>query len=214
MNHIDSNRYSRLIVGLFLCSLGTAFSLHAGMGLSPWSVFHQGLSATFGISFGQASIITGAAVIILSSSMGLDVGAGTILNMILTGVFVDVFEYFGMMPDAMNLSQGTMMILISILFNAIGSYFYMGCEMGCGPRDGLMSILTCKIRLPVGLVRFMIEGSVLLTGKLMGGQVGPGTVLYVAGIGIFVNVVYSSLNFDVKRLHHQSIREIIQGGKA
>ena len=50
--------------------------------------------------------------------------------------------------------------------------------------------------------------------SMMGGQVGPGTVLYVAGIGIFVNVVYSSLNFDVKRLHHQSIREIIQGGKA
>lgn len=142
--------------------------------------------------------------------MGLKIGLGTICNMIFTGVFVDLFEFLKVIPNAANINQGIMMMCLSMLFNALGSYFYISCEMGCGPRDGLMSVLTKKTGLPIGLVRAFIELSVFLIGWKLGGQVGPGTLLNVFGIGIFINVIYKILKFDITQIHHQTLQRSLQ----
>lgn len=206
----DLNHLPKLFLGLFLCALSTAFALHSNLGLSPWAVFHQGISKTTGITFGQANIACSFIIILIVSKMRLKIGLGTVLNIIFIGIFVDLFNLLNLIPDAANIRQGIMMMCLSMLFNALGSYLYISCEMGCGPRDGLMSVLTKKSRLPVGIVRAMIEFTVFVIGWKLGGQIGLGTVLNVLGIGIFINTVYKIMGFDVSQIHHRTISNSIQ----
>lgn len=115
----------RLFLGLFLCSLCTAFAIHSNLGLSPWAVFHQGISRCLGITFGQTSIMCSFIIVMIVSKMGLKIGWGTVCNMIFTGIFVDLFDMLKLIPDASRMSQGVMMMCLSMLFNALGSYFYI-----------------------------------------------------------------------------------------
>lgn len=195
--------WERLTLGFFFCALSNLYEIHSGIGSSPWSVFHQGLSRLLGITFGQASILTSLLIIVIVSLMGLKVGLGTILNMLVIGWMIDVIEYFGLITNADTMPQSVMMIVLCMIFNAMGSYFYISCALGCGPRDGLMSSLTEKTHLPVGVIRFLIEGTVLLAGWRLGGLVGIGTVVYVLGIGPIVQCFYKMVDFDIIAVKHK-----------
>lgn len=210
MKHINSAIWVKLFLGLFLCSLCTEFAIHSNLGLSPWGVFHQGISKKIGISFGQTSIIVSMLLVLVVSFMGLKVGIGTICNMLFIGIMVDVIDFFRLIPEASSINQGIMMMILSMLFNAIGSFLYISCGLGCGPRDGLMSVLTSKTNLPVGVIRAAIEGSVFLIGWMLGGTVGIGTVLNVFGIGVFINMFYKIMNFKISEVHHLTIKAGLQ----
>jgi Predicted membrane protein len=60
------NKFIRLNVGLILCAISIIMSLQSNLGLSPWDVFHQGISKMTGITLGQANIIVGIIVVIIT----------------------------------------------------------------------------------------------------------------------------------------------------
>ena len=75
LNLATLQKFVRLWIGLFLYGFGLALMLRAAIGLSPWDVFAQGLSKTFGITYGWASVIVSALVLLawipLNSAGGL-----------------------------------------------------------------------------------------------------------------------------------------------
>lgn len=196
-----------MAIGLFLCAAGIAFEIHSNLGSSPWSVFHLGLAKHLSITFGQASICTSFVIIAVVSLLGLKVGVGTILNMLIVAWIVDFFDYFNLISDASNIGQGILMTVFSMLFTAIGSYFYIGCELGCGPRDGLMCSLTQKTHFPVGLIRSAIELSVFLIGLKLGGKTGLGTLMIVLFMGPLIQILYKIFDFDVSVIKHKTLCE-------
>ena len=64
-----------------------------------------------------------------------------------------------------------------------GSGFYIGAGLGPGPRDGLMTGLHRRTGWPIGLVRTLIEASVLVAGWAMGGNAGWGPLVFALSIG-------------------------------
>src|ERR1700712_2762165 len=52
-----------------------------------------------------------------------------------------------------------------------------------GPRDGLMTGIARRTGISIRLSRTAVELTVLLTGWLLGGTVGVGTVLFAVAIG-------------------------------
>ncbi|MDN5782955.1 MAG: hypothetical protein L0H23_13200, partial [Luteimonas sp.] len=66
---------------------------------------------------------------------------------------------------------------------------YLGAHFGPGPRDGLMTGLVRRTGRSVRLVRTLIEGSVLVSGFLLGGTLGPGTVAYMLLIGPLIQAM-------------------------
>ncbi len=197
----------RITFGFLLCACGTVMALNSHLGLSPWDVFHQGLTNITGLTIGQASIAVGVIIVIITSTLGLKVGLGTIANMIVIGCFIDLIIYTKIIPICNNLFTGILMMLGSLLVTALGSYFYIGCEMGCGPRDGLMIALVKLTGKPVSIIRFFIETGALVIGWMLGGFVGIGTLVTALGIGYCVQLVYKLFNFDVKILKHRTIKE-------
>ena len=49
-------KYFQAIIGITLIGVGVAFNYLANLGLGPWGVFHDGISKTIGITYGQAGI--------------------------------------------------------------------------------------------------------------------------------------------------------------
>ena len=197
----------KMALGFFLCASGTVLALNSHLGLSPWDVFHQGLTNVVGITIGQASIIVGVVVVIITSIIGLKVGLGTIANMIVIGCFIDLIIYAKIIPVSSNLFTGILMMVGSLLVTAIGSYLYIGCEMGCGPRDGLMIALVKITGKPISIIRFYIEMGALIIGWILGGFVGIGTLVTAFGIGYCVQIVYKIFDFDVNSLKHRNLKQ-------
>ncbi|MFQ9976623.1 YczE/YyaS/YitT family protein [Clostridium cadaveris] len=199
--------FARLIFGFILCSSSTVFMLNSNLGLSPWDVFHQGLSILTGITIGQASILIGILFVFLGMLFGQKLGFGTILNMILIGQFIDIIIYIDIIPKASSVFMGIIMMIIGMLIMGFGCYFYMGCGLGCGPRDGVMVALSIKLNKPIKYVRSSMEVMVLIIGYFLGGKVGMGTFISALFLGYSLQTVFKFRNFNPEEVNHKSIVE-------
>lgn len=199
------NRMLRLLLGLLLYALGIVLTLNAHIGFGPWEVFHVGLAQTTGMSIGTASIVTGLAIALIALLIGEKLGLGTVLNMVLIGVFLDAILAMAFIPVATSFWIGVIMMVAGLFVIALGSYFYIGSGFGAGPRDSLMVALTRKTRMPVGVIRGGIELTAVLIGWRLGGMVGPGTVLAAVLIGFCVQLTFRLLRFDPTSVKHESL---------
>lgn len=190
-----------LIGGLACFALGLVLTLKASVGLGPWDVFHQGLTRQIGITMGQANIIVGGAILLLAWLLGARPGLATMLNMLLIGVFVDLFLRLRLVPDFAGtpLPVRVLVDLAGVAVVALGTACYIKANLGAGPRDGLMLALTRRISGRVSVVRATIELTVLALGFLLGGTAGIGTLIFAFGIGPLVGVTFRLFRMDIKR---------------
>lgn len=178
-------RWGQFLLAMACFGLAISLMIQSGLGLGPWDAFHAGLARLAGITIGQASIVAGVAVLLGSMAMGVRPGAGTIANMFLVGLAVDVM--LPLIPTARSLGGGIAgqgaYYLAGILGAGFGTGMYIAASLGAGPRDGLMVAVSARYGWPVRRVRTLLEASVLAAGWAMGGKLGVGTVAFVAGIG-------------------------------
>ena len=80
------------MLGLFIFGLALAMMLKAEIGIPPWDVLGQGISKTFGISFGQATIVVSALVLLAWIPLKVKPGLGSIMNALCIGLFVDLWQ--------------------------------------------------------------------------------------------------------------------------
>ncbi len=203
-------RFLRLIVGLFLYSLGIVITIRANIGYAPWDVFHAGLAKIININIGTASIIIGVIIVVVTVLLGEKLGLGSILNMLLIGVFIDLLLGINLIPAADNFVLGTIMLIAGLFVIAFASYFYISSAFGAGPRDSLMVALTRITRLPVGVCRGAIEGLAVLAGWRLGGMVGAGTVISALAIGACVQITFKLLKFDAAEVKHETLDQTLK----
>ena len=206
-----TGRTIRLIFGLVLYGLGSYMSIQANVGLAPWDAFSMGISYKTGIMYGNVVVYTGFLIIIIDFLLKEKIGFGTIINAILIGKVVDLCNYLGLLPMLDNFAAGVAMLFAGQVVICLGSYFYIGAAMGCGPRDALMAAMGKRFsRLPIGLVKGILEGTVLLLGWLMGAKVGIGTIIAVFGIGTIMEYTFRILKFDVKGVRHENFADTVR----
>ena len=198
-------RLLRLLGGLFLYALGIVVTMNAQIGYAPWDVFHVGVAKTVGISIGNASIIIGLIVVIIAVLLGEKIGIGTILNMLLIGVFLDILLKLHLIPIANNFIFGISMMVVGLFIISLASYFYISSAFGAGPRDSLMVAITRKTGLPVGVCRGTIELLAALVGWKLGGMIGMGTIISAFVIGFCVQVTFKLLKFDATKVKHETL---------
>src|SRR3954466_16160784 len=182
-----TRRLLQLYAGLILYGVSLALQIRAGLGLDPWDVFHQGVSDKTGLSFGTIVIITGALVLLAWIPLRQRPGIGTVSNVIVLGVVVDIA--LGVLHDVHGLPLQLAFLIAGVVLNAIAGAAYIGAGLGPGPRDGLMTGLMRRTGRSVGVIRTGIEVSVLSIGFFLGGAVGLGTVVYALSIGPLLQVL-------------------------
>ena len=190
--------WPRLLVGLAAFSTGIVMTLWADLGLPPWDVLHDGLRKTTPLTFGMAAIAVGVFLVVACLFAGIRPGPGTLANMILVGVFIDLLiaTQLGAGVGDEVLVWRILMLVGGIATMGIGSALYIGAQLGTGPRDSLMVAIATKLRVRVGVARAVVEGSALLTGWLLGGTVGIGTAVFAVTIGPAVDVAFSLFRMD------------------
>lgn len=198
-------RMISLNIGVFILSLGIVMTIFANLGFAPWEVFHWGIAQTTGISLGRVNIIVSFVIVILAVLLGEKVGIGTFINIVLIGLYIDLFIYLGLIPQMTSLIPGVLMLITGLFLIALGTALYMAAGYGSGPRDSLMVALERKTGLAVGICRSIIELTVCFIGWLLGGLVGLGTVIAVFASGLCVQIVFALLRFDATKVKHENI---------
>ncbi|MEU8710241.1 hypothetical protein [Streptomyces sp. NPDC048565] len=176
-----TRRLTNLYVGLALYGASSALLVRAGLGLEPWGVLHQGLAERTGISIGVVSIIVGAVVLLLWIPIRQRPGLGTVSNVFAVGIAMD--GTLALVPDVHGLGARIPLMAAGIVLNGVATGLYISARYGPGPRDGLMTGLNRLTGRSIRLVRTAIEVVVVVTGFLLGGSLGAGTVLYALAIG-------------------------------
>ncbi|MFJ6183144.1 YitT family protein [Streptomyces sp. NPDC092295] len=176
-----ARRLVQLYVGLALYGASSALLVRGGLGLEPWGVLHQGLAELTGLTMGVVSIIVGAVVLLLWIPIRQRPGLGTVSNVFVIGVAMDAT--LALVPEGHHLAVRIPLLIAGIVLNGAATGLYIAARFGPGPRDGLMTGLHRLTGRSVRLVRTGIEVAVVVTGFVLGGSVGIGTVAYALAIG-------------------------------
>jgi uncharacterized membrane protein YczE len=170
----------QLLGGLTIFGFSLGLMLEAHLGLGSWDVLHQGIAERLGVGIGWVVIGVGAVTLAAWLALGERAGVGTVANVVLVGIAVDASV--AVLSTPATLPVRIAFLLAGIVLNAVATGLYIGAGLGPGPRDGLMTAFAARGH-SLRAVRTVIELTVLAAGVLLGGEVGPGTLLFAVAIG-------------------------------
>jgi uncharacterized membrane protein YczE len=182
-----------LVGGLFLFALATALSLRCNLGAGSWTVLHDGISRQTPLSIGVVTQLVGLLMIVVSWRAGIRPGFGTLANMLLIGLFLDLILWSGLLPQADAYPLRVLMLLGGIVLLGLASALYIKAGFGAGPRDSFMLALHRRTNLRVGKVRWGMEVCATALGILLGGAFGVGTIVFAMLIGFSVDFFFTRL---------------------
>ena len=175
-----------LVLGLSLFAIGETLLITANQGVSPWTVLAQGISFQTNLSIGFTTFIVSLIVLILWYPLKQKPGLGTLLNIVLISIIIDLSA--PILPYPKSLLFQIIQSIIAVFIVGLGSGFYLTANLGPGPRDGLMTGLQNLTNQPIALIRTILEVSAVGLGFYLGGIVGIGTILFAFGIGPTVSI--------------------------
>ena len=198
--------WGRIVFGLAVFALGVHFTIRADLGLAPWDCLGMGIAKHTPLNYGLSMTAMSVVILAIDLLMKEKIGFGTIIDALLTGNFVQLFNDIDPFPQTKTIPAGIGIIIAGLALMAVGQYFYMSSAQGCGPRDALLVGLGKRLRkLPIGAVQIMLWAVVLLSGWLLGGPVGIGTIVSTFGCGIVMQIVFTIIKFEPRSIDHQSV---------
>ena len=179
-----------LLIGLTIAHLGVTLFLLAELGSDPFNVMIQGLYrflpwpdfmshgyVHMGVSFG---IIL--ALLVVDRSY---IRIGTLLCMFLGGPIIDAFT--AALGSIINARSPMVLRLAALVAGcvilAFGMTVVINSKAGTGPNDLVALVLSEKTKWKFGPVRVGVDVLFALTGFLLGGTVGVGTLICMAVVG-------------------------------
>lgn len=129
-------------IGLICFGAGVYLTIQANIGVAPWDALNLGLSKTFGILYGTASVGVSVILILIDLLLKEHIGIGTILDAVLVGKTVDFLNWLDLIPSQENIWAGIVMMLIGFFIMGLSQVIYMKAGLCCGPRDSLL--LACS----------------------------------------------------------------------
>ncbi len=194
-----------LLWGLFLFGLGIVMTIKSNLGTAPWDALHLGLVNYIPLTIGQVSQLTGIFVILVGLCLGLKPGWGTVANMYFIGVFIDLFMNSPWIPTPTHWLSQLGFLLAGIWLLGWASFVYLSAALGAGPRDSFMVGILQKTGWSVWKVRTAIEASVAVTGYLLGGPIGIGTLLTAIMIGPSIQWAFALMGAKAQDIQHDSL---------
>jgi uncharacterized membrane protein YczE len=188
-------RLLSLVFGLWLFALAIVLTFVSHLGLWPWDVLHQGIAKHTPLTFGVTNVVVGLFVLVVAWMLGGTPGIGTVANAVLVGLFIQGMLSLGVITGLAHhgLALRIPLLAIGIALAAPGTAFYIGANLGAGPRDTLMLVGSQRTGVRVGGVRAAIELTALAIGIALGGTFGFGTVAFALAVGPAVEIGFWSL---------------------
>ncbi len=201
----------RAVVTLFIScvvlGVGVALLLEAALGSDGYSTLINGLSIATGVSFVVVNCVVGVLLVAMAWARGLRPGLGTLVQPVVVGFTVSAAMSVIHGPD--HLALRGLLLLLAFPVLTVGVAGYLGSGTGAGPTEA--AALAWEPPVPFRWSYSAVQGGGALVGWLLGGAIGPGTVLVVLLLGPAVDLLSRRFrSFDI----HTEAGSAHHGGRA
>ena len=198
------SRILRLFASWILVAVGVPMLIRAELGVAPFDVFNTGMSHATGWSFGVGFIVNAMIYYAIGTLLGVRPGWGSVVGTIAIGPMVNIV--LGIIPQQYAMAPRLGLLIGGTLIVAVAICLVITTELGAGPTEFVMLGL---IRRGMSLVpaRWIADGTPLVIGTLLGGAIGPGTLLFALSMGPMVK-------FGLRRLKYETRRHVPVGTDA
>ena len=202
-------QWLRIAAGLLVFAFGVHLTIFANIGLAPWDCLGMGISYHTPLNYGLSMTVMAVVILLIDLCLRERIGYGTIIDALVTGNFVQMYNDLNPLPENDNLWLGIAVMVLGFVFMALGMWIYMKAGQCCGPRDSLLVGIGKRLpKLPIGLVEILLWAGVLLVGWLLGGPVGIGTLISTFGAGVVMQLVYNAIHFEPRDIRHRNVIEV------
>ena len=167
-----------IVIGSVIAAYGITLALYAGFGGATLAVLWQGISRTFHISIGRASLIVAIVMIVFAFFYDRSqIHIGTILYQVVYSLGVDLFANAHVY--SMHLWVNALIMLLGVVLFAVGTGFYAAASLGRGSYEALTFSLAEKNGWQVKVVRMILDIVMVIAGVLLGGKFGICTIVTI-----------------------------------
>ena len=164
-----------IVIGSIIAAYGITLALYAGFGGATLAVLWQGLSKTFHMSIGMASLIVAIVMIVFAFFYDRSqIHIGTILYQLVYSFCVDLFANAHVYSA--HLWINVLIMLLGVMLFAVGTGFYAAASLGRGSYEALTFSLAEKNGWQVKVVRMVLDIVMVIAGVLLGGKFGICTI--------------------------------------
>ena len=179
-----------LLVGLTIAHLGVTLFLLAELGSDPFNVMIQGLYRSLPwpdfMTHGYVHMVVSFGIILVLLVVDRSyIRIGTLLCMFLGGPIIDVFTAAlgGIINARSPLALRLAALVAGCVILAFGMTVVINSKAGTGPNDLVAVVISDKTRRKFGAVRITVDVCFALTGFLLGGTLGLGTIICAFLVG-------------------------------
>ncbi len=167
-----------IVIGSIIAAYGITLALYAGFGGATLAVLWQGISKTFHISIGMASLIVAIVMIVFAFFYDRSqIHIGTILYQLVYSFCVDLFANAHVYSA--HLWINVLIMLLGVMLFAVGTGFYAAASLGRGSYEALTFSLAEKNGWQVKVVRMVLDIVMVIVGVLLGGKFGICTIVTI-----------------------------------
>jgi uncharacterized membrane protein YczE len=185
-----------LLIGCTVLGTGVAMLLAADLGSDGYSTFVNGLALTTGVGFWIVNLLVGAVLVALAMLRKVIPGVGTVVQVVLVGVVVDVA--LGLVETPEDLVWRGVLLGAAFPVLAIGIALYLGSHTGAGPAEA--AALAWDPPVAFKWSYSVVQGGGALGGWLLGATIGVGTLAVIFLLGPAVDLAARMMRVD---LHQQ-----------
>ena len=195
-------RIFNYIFGLFLITLGVAFSIKSDLGSAPVSSIPYAMNLIWAIEIGVATFIFHAFLVTIELLLLRRDFKPKHFLQVFVGVLFGAFTSFSVslmyfIPSADSLWVALIMSLLSIFFIALGLFFYVPTNIVPLSVEGVTQAIAIVTKKPFSIIKVcfdvtIVASALILSYAFLGnfGSVGIGTILGAIFIGTTVKYIH------------------------
>ncbi len=187
----DVKAWIVLLIAVLLLGLGCTLFVGVGLGSDAITVFNEGLHKSLHVSLGWGSRITSILFITLGLLVARDkMGWMSILYNALAGFAIDFFCHIIDLQQLALMSVGAKVFIVIIAqFVLCLSYALLIIyKQGMNPFDAIAYYIEEKSKISFRVARMGVDVFLLVSGCIMGGVVGLGTIFCIFTTGPLVSM--------------------------
>ena len=190
------------VFGLYLITLGVAFSIKSGLGSAPVSSIPYAMNLIWLINIGLATFIFHAILVVIEWALLRDDFNRKHFLQVFVGVLFGAFTSFSVslmvfVPSADNLIVAFVMVVLSIFLIALGLFFYVPTNLIPLSVEGVTQAVAIVSNRPFSKIKVYIDCCIVMTALILSygfmgelGSVGIGTILGALFIGTTVKYIH------------------------
>nr|WP_295162450.1 DUF6198 family protein [uncultured Methanobrevibacter sp.] len=209
---LSFRRVFNYVFGLYLITLGVAFSIKSGLGSAPVSSIPYAMDLIWLINIGVATFIFHAFLVFIEWLLLRENFKRKHFFQVFVGVLFGVFTSFSVslmnfVPQADSFLIALLMSVLSIFFIALGLFFYVPTNLIPLSVEGVTQAIAIVTDRPFPRIKVYIDITIVLSALALSygflgqfGSVGLGTVLGALFIGTTVKFIHK-LNLHLTGTH-------------